>query len=215
MRKMCGVLFVLAIFLCATTSVQATLLFDYQGEASNVVTVGPVTSTATAAPGALYTSAAGYGVVGNGTDEINLNEVLTITFDTHIYLESILFTNSNGGDNDLVEMYVDLVPFNFFTDFGSNHPEAMTSRATNVGSNAWELDFTGLGVNGSEFAFLIPALPPGTQAPGTAGSEYTLGAMTVAMSAAPAPVPEPSTFLLLGAGLTGLAGVSWRRRKNG
>jgi hypothetical protein len=83
----------------------------------------------------------------------------------------------------------------------------MTARSTFEGTtNWWILDFTGLGVVGTEFTFQIPG---GSQELGTLGSEYTIGYMKVA------PVPEPSTMLLLGAGLAGLAGVAWKRRKNG
>ena len=41
--------------------------------------------------------------------------------------------------------------------------------------------------------------------------DYT---MTFTVGSAPAPVPEPSTFVLLGAGLAGLAAMGIRRRKN-
>ncbi|WP_027715159.1 PEP-CTERM sorting domain-containing protein [Desulfuromonas sp. TF] len=211
MRKICGVLFVLATFLWATPSVQATSLFDYQGYLSDTKTVDGITSTATTTGGTLAFND-GYGVDGNGWPEINNNETLNIEFSECVLVEGLRFTHSNGTNNDYVKMLVDGVEFDFSSDFGSSHPEEMfiltPSRVTNPADQVFDLDFTGIGVTGTNFTFLIPAE---WQASGTLGSEYVLGSMTVALC----PVPEPSTMLLLGAGLAGLAGVTWRRRKNG
>lgn len=154
----------------------------------------------------LHIDANGYGVRGNNLNELNYMETLSINFSEIVLLDSLLLTESNGGNNDLVEMLVDGNVYNFVTNFGSNHPEEMTDRATSTATSysgnpvdlGWLLDFSGLGVAGQVFTFAIPAE---VQSQGS-GGDYQLGGMFV--------VPEPTTYAVV---LAAIWLVMGRRRR--
>ena len=199
MKKLIGLLFVASLIFCMGSSVHAYPL-DY-ANAGAVVTNGDVTSIATTYPtGRLFSDDQGYGVHGKDTTEINQGEKLFIEFNTDVLANSI--TVANSGDGDYMRMLIDGLEYDFFPAFGNNLPQTMLSRSTNVGTEQWRLDFTGLNVKGTLFTFLIPA---NAQASGTTGSDYTILAMDVSAA------PEPATMLMLGSGLVGLAGIGRKK----
>lgn len=155
-----------------------------------------------------------------GEVEINNGEILRITFDIPVHLETVEFGRSNGGDNDHVEMLVDGVAFDFSSAFAggdqANRPEWLANNPPP--GDAWYtgdvhlhepwgsivLNFSPHGILGSVFEF---TQPEGKQAWGGEESEYRVASMEVE------PIPEPGTLLLLVTGLVGLAGYGVRRRK--
>ncbi len=218
MKRLCVPLIAIG-FLFAVTVPGRAAVFDYTNPGlvinadSDLLLDDGILSTATTtggqASGPLHIDADGYGVRGNFNDELNYDETVVVSFSERVLLDTLLLTESNGAANDLIEVRVDGLSYDFVPAFGSNHPLEMTSRATSTAISltgnpvnlGWILEFSGLGVVGQTFTF---AIPEAVQSQGS-GGDYQVGGMIVT------PIPEPAT-LVLGCVALSAIGVLTRRR---
>jgi hypothetical protein len=210
-------LFASGLLISTATSVPGAT-FDYTNPGLVINTTSDVQSqegiqstastTGGQATGPLHIDGDGYGIRGNFNDELNYDETIVVEFSEAVILDSLLLTESNGGNNDLVVLLVDGNSYDFTTHFCNNHPEEMTARATSAATSfsgnpvelGWLLDFTGLGVAGETFTFAIPVE---VQSQGS-GGDYQIGGLVVR------PVPEPAS-LLLGCVAVAALGAFFRR----